>query len=218
LLKNKIELFLRYSLEKNFSFLTYRTTPKDIIYNFHHSVSFKDFASFLFIPDADIHKEANFSPWGYTSVPDELNKKFNIPKKTKKYAADYIMRVQGSAANIRPTLKLWKFLINEFQSRGTVIFLLRLPKDKVIINAENTITNEYFQGLKRIAADSNVYYIDLTYSEYIDDFRNSFIDGAHWSNNGAVKLSELLSIIIQKKLEKRNSEKKHINHTMKNLK
>ena len=212
LFKNKTEISLRYFMEKNFTFLTYRITPKDIIYNFRHSDSLKEFAMFLFLPDSSVHKEADFSPWGYTSIPEELEKRYNVLKKTKKYAADYIRRVQGSAPNVNATLNLWKFLIDKFKSHGTIIFLLRLPKDKVIIDAENSITAGYFQGLKAISSETGSYYIDLTSPEYIEDFHSSFIDGAHWNNKGAVKLSELLSIIIKEKIKEikhgRNGEEK----------
>jgi len=197
LLKNKIEIYLRYYLERKFSFLTYRTTPKDALYIITHSRSFKNIMTSLFIPVSAYRKEVDFSPFGYTSIPEKPGKNFNVRKKTKKYTVDYIKKVKSSAPNIQATLELWNFLTKKFRQHGTDIILLRLPKSDMIIAGENRLAPEYFVGLRKLAEKNDLKYLDLTTPEYINDFRNCFIDGAHWNNSGAKRLSELLSRIIQ---------------------
>jgi hypothetical protein len=197
LFKNKTEILLRYYIENYFTYLTYKVSPKDTLYELYNSKSLLVGLKNLFISKNAKHPEAAFSPEGYTYIP-ENSKSFNVSKRTAKYVIDYSKRVGISFPNVPPTLTLWEFLIDKFQKHNTNIVMIRLPKNKKMIDIENKIAPEYFSKLKSIALQNNIPFIDLTSSDNMKKFSSFFLDGGHWSNKGAEKISHL----IRKKLLK----------------
>ena len=197
LLKNKTEVFLRYNIENYLTFLTYKVSPKDAFSVLYNSKSPIKLFKFLFIPKNSNHPEAEFSPEGYTFIPPN-SKPFNVEKRTKNYVKDYCSRVKESSPNIDATLKQWQFLIGKFKEHNTQLVLIRLPKNKKMIEIENNLAGKYFNSLKQLAEEKNIPYIDLATAENIEKFNSFLIDGGHWSNKGAVEISQL----IKDKLEK----------------
>lgn len=193
LFKNKVEMTLRFNIEKYLTFLSYHVSLKDCLRMLIATKSATRVFELAFYPDK---KHPNYASFHSNGFIENNHTNPNCDQKiinTNNYYLDFKKRVYDSKPNIASTLLLWKFLLDEFEKNGSKIILFRLPKNKRFINCENKITPLYFSSLENMASQNNhLSYVDLSLNQYHLKFEKHWTDGAHWDSPGAKQISTLL--------------------------
>lgn len=191
--KNKVEVLLRFYTEKGLTFLSYKVTPKDCWRKFKSTHSICEVLKLALAPKRRLIPREYFHNNGFIENPPHLFTAQDIEKNTKSFFKSYKAGVSKSRNCVNPTLELWSFLIPKFLQHKTSIILFRLPKGDQFIEEENRVTATYFSSLKQIAEkNKGVCYLDFSGKEYRVKFSGDWLDGAHWSNQGAKNISTYL--------------------------